>query len=101
MNGSLAVGAGVSHFSELSKEVYTDAKTKIYVDSSSQADIELRGLYAPIEAQIGDIINGQKAIPSDGITIFHSMGVCLYILAKFNFDIISLWVKWCVPGIEH
>lgn len=35
---------------------------------------ELRGLYAPIDGQVGDIINGQREIPSNGITIFHSMG---------------------------
>lgn len=71
----IAVGAGVNHFSELSKDLYTDPKTKIYVDSNANAETELNGLYAGIEGQIGDIINGHIAIPADGITIFHSMGV--------------------------
>lgn len=70
----LAVGAGISHFSELSKDLYTDRNTNIYVDSNANAESELKGLYAPIVCQVGDIINGQSATPSDGITIFHSMG---------------------------
>lgn len=70
----LAVGAGVNHFSELSKDLYTDLKTKIYVDSNANAETELKGLYAPIIGQVGDIINGQMAIPCNGISIFHSMG---------------------------
>lgn len=82
----LAVGAGINHFSELSKDLYTDPRTKIYVDSNSNAESELRGLYASIDGQVGDIINGQRKIPCNGITIFHSMG-------ELTFFILSSWHK--------
>lgn len=81
--GFAAVGAGTNHFSELSKDLYTDSTTNIYVDSSANAEYELRGLYAPIVGQVGDVINGQIATPSNGITIFHSMGTDNFLMKSF------------------
>lgn len=69
-----AVGAGLNHHSELSMDIYTDPKTKIYVDNWGSARTELSKLEAPIESEVGDIINGVGAVPPTGITIFHSMG---------------------------
>lgn len=73
----LAVGAGQHHHSEISEDIYTDSCTKIYVDSNGSAKTELKTLNAPIVGEIGDIINGRCLAPSDGITIFHSMGIVL------------------------
>lgn len=70
----IAVGAGINHHSELDLDIYTDPKTKIYVDNWGSAQTELKTLQAPIEGEVGDIINGIKVVPSTGITIFHSMG---------------------------
>lgn len=38
------------------------------------ARVEFKTLKAPIVGEVGDIINGHSSTPSDGITIFHSMG---------------------------
>lgn len=81
---SIAVGAGTNHFSELSKDLYTDSGTQIFVDSNANAESELKGLYAPIQGQVGDIINGEIATPRNGITIFHSMG-------RLSFNEIIFW----------
>lgn len=70
----LAVGAGANHHSELDMNIYTDPRTKIYVDNWGSARTELSALEAPIEGEVGDIINGISVVPPTGITIFHSMG---------------------------
>lgn len=38
------------------------------------AKIELKGLNAEIIGEVGEVINGFKPTPKDGITIFQSMG---------------------------
>lgn len=72
----LAVGAGESgHHTEIGEDIYTDSETKIYVDTIAGARVELNTLKAPIVCEVGDIINGHKPPPTEGITIFHSMGI--------------------------
>lgn len=56
-------------------DLYTDSRTRIYVDSNANAESELKDLDAPIVGQVGDIINGQIPTPSNSITTFHSMGM--------------------------
>lgn len=73
-NAFLAIGAGQYHHSEIAEDIYTNAETKIYVDSNDGARSELKTLNAPIVGEVGDIINGQSTPPAAGITIFHSMG---------------------------
>lgn len=73
-NNFVAVGAGETHHSELSEDVYNDPATKIYVDNFGSARTELATLEAPIVGEVGDIINKSKSTPPTGITIFHSMG---------------------------
>lgn len=69
-----AIGAGQSHHSELSDDIYKDPKTKIYIDNWASAKTELATLNATIVGEVGDIINGHSTAPSTGITIFQSMG---------------------------
>lgn len=56
-------------------DLHTDQKSKIYIDAHVWFKSEPNGLYAPSDGLVGDIINGQIEIPSDGITIFRSLGV--------------------------
>lgn len=56
-------------------DIYTDPKTKIYVDNWGSARTELSTLDAPKEGEVGDVINGVSVAPPTGITIFHSMGL--------------------------
>ena len=58
-------------FAELSKDLYTDPTTKIYVGSDEN---ELKSLNGSIVGKVGDIINENIAPPSNGITIFQSLG---------------------------
>lgn len=74
MHDNLAVGAGVNHHSEIDEDIYTNAQTKIYVDSNAGAESELKTLNAPIIGEVGEIINKNWQPPSGGMTIFHSMG---------------------------
>lgn len=68
-----AIGAGINHFSELDSELYL--KGQLYVDTMTGAKIELKGLNAEIIGEVGEVINGFKPTPKDGITIFQSMGM--------------------------
>lgn len=72
-----AIGAGAHHHSEIHEDLYTDAKTKIYIDHNAGARSELKTLNAPIVGEVGDIINGRWTPPSNGITIFHSLGMAV------------------------
>ncbi|XP_037723987.1 ketimine reductase mu-crystallin [Drosophila subpulchrella] len=67
------VGAGEVHFSELSPDIYHQAK--IYVDCYANAEAELVGLPGTITAELGAIIvNGNYPGKSD-ISIFQSLGM--------------------------
>ncbi|XP_043949163.1 ketimine reductase mu-crystallin [Drosophila biarmipes] len=67
------VGAGEIHFSEVSPDIYRQAK--IYVDCYANAEAELVGLPGPINAEVGAIIlNGNIPGKAD-ISIFQSLGM--------------------------
>ncbi|KAL5281518.1 CRYM family protein [Megaselia abdita] len=67
-----AVGAGETHHGELSQDLYDIAK--VYVDHMAGAEVELKTLKAEIVGEVGEVIINKK-YPSDGITIFQSMGM--------------------------
>lgn len=75
-----AVGAGQIHHNELAVDVYKSERTRIYVDSWTNARAELATLDAPIAGEVGDAINAvatdAEAESADRISIFHSMGEC-------------------------
>lgn len=72
-----AIGAGINHHSELSKNIYE--KSIIYTDSMENAKNELKGLEDEgyhIEGEIGEIVNGK--VPEHDQNrpiIFHSLGM--------------------------
>lgn len=68
-----AVGAGVNHHSEIDGGIYE--RSKIYVDSWTGAESELKTLNYPIEGEVGEVINGVIGTPTHPLTIFHSMGM--------------------------
>lgn len=72
----LAVGAAQNHYSELAEDLYNDRQTKIYVDSSNALEHDLKGLKAPIAAEVGEVVNGTKPVPTAETTIFQSTGMC-------------------------
>lgn len=70
-----AVGAGQNHYSELAEDVYNDRQTKIYLDSLNALEHDLKGLKAPITAEVGEVANGTKPLPTTETTVFQSMGL--------------------------
>jgi len=69
-----AVGAGISHHSELDVDLYEMAC--VYTDTMASAETELKELLElgiTIE-EVGDIINGTKSAERERITIFQSLG---------------------------
>lgn len=78
----LAVGAGQTHISEINSDVYSDTRTQIYIDNFGSARTEMAPLFDSIVAEVGDLINGTRDLPADGITIFHSMGKIFTLRAR-------------------
>ncbi|KAJ9591776.1 hypothetical protein L9F63_001712 [Diploptera punctata] len=73
-----AIGAGISHHSELEMELYEIAV--IYTDDMSSAKYELKGLLdagISIFGEIGEVINGSKSAECNKITIFQSLGMAV------------------------
>lgn len=70
-----AVGAGVNHHSEIDDSVYE--KSKIYVDSWSGSEAELKTLNFPIVGEVGEVVNGVTQTPTHPLTIFHSLGMAV------------------------
>jgi len=81
-----AVGAGISHHTELDVDLYEMAS--IYTDTLASAETELKGLLElgiTIE-EVGDIINGTKSAERGKITVFQSLGkvISFHIEPGFN-----------------
>ncbi|KAJ6641055.1 Ketimine reductase mu-crystallin [Pseudolycoriella hygida] len=70
-----AVGYGQTHHSEVDGGVYENGK--IYVDSWTGAEAELKTLNYPIEGEVGEVINGVKETPTQALTIFQSLGMAV------------------------
>lgn len=72
----VAVGAGLSHHSELDEAIYKEAD--VYVDHMDSAKTELAGLEkigVKFAGEIGEVIAGTlKPVPSKKITVFQSLG---------------------------
>ncbi|XP_069701560.1 ketimine reductase mu-crystallin isoform X2 [Periplaneta americana] len=84
-----AVGAGVSHHSELDPELYRNVS--IYTDTMAAAKVELKGLAemgVTIKGEVGEIINGTTSVDRKEITVFQSLGMAVedVVSAKLIYD---------------
>ncbi|KAH8373183.1 hypothetical protein KR009_001156 [Drosophila setifemur] len=67
-----AVGAGESHFAEVSPDLYRQAE--VYVDCYANAEAELVGFPTSITAEVGAIILNGNYPEQKAVTVFQSMG---------------------------
>jgi thiomorpholine-carboxylate dehydrogenase len=74
-----AVGAGLTHHSELSESIYL--RGEVYVDHRTGAEVELVGLKelgVEFKGEIGSLIAGDLSPPpSNRITVFQSLGMAV------------------------
>lgn len=68
-----AVGAGRSHHAELAQDIYDQCS--VYIDYWTGAKVELATLNANIVGEIGEVMLGTKQAPTNGITVFQSIGM--------------------------
>ncbi|XP_019535433.2 ketimine reductase mu-crystallin [Aedes albopictus] len=68
-----AIGAGRSHHAELAQDIYDQCS--VFIDYSTGAKVELANLKSTIVGEIGEIILGTKSVPTNGITVFQSIGM--------------------------
>jgi thiomorpholine-carboxylate dehydrogenase len=71
----LAIGAGTNHHSEVTMDIYQSAS--VFIESNVGIQSELRGIQTFITGEVGEVIDGRLNPPSNGKSVFQSMGNAL------------------------